>query len=75
MMQLSLYTKPGCHLCEEALAALAVVGVTARQVDISGQTDLQARYGMHIPVLQRQDDGQELRWPFGPADIRRLLAV
>ena len=73
--RLTLYTRPGCHLCEEALEALALMGVAAVQVDISGQAPLQARYGMHIPVLRREDSGEELRWPFGPGDIERMLAV
>jgi len=53
---LTLYGKPGCHLCEDARAA--VERVTARrdvplqQVDISRDPALYKRYGERIPVLE-----------------------
>jgi len=53
---LTLYGKPGCHLCEDARAA--VERVTARrdvrleQVDISRDPVLYKRYGERIPVLE-----------------------
>lgn len=51
----TLYTRPGCHLCDEALALLRQV--QARQpfelqiVDISQDAILRARYRMDIPVV------------------------
>ena len=56
MTTLTLYGKPGCHLCEDARAA--VERVTARrdvpleQVDISRDPVLYKRYGERIPVLE-----------------------
>jgi glutaredoxin len=53
---LTLYGKPGCHLCDDARAA--VERVTARrevpleQVDVSLDPVLNARYGERIPVLE-----------------------
>jgi glutaredoxin len=53
---LTLYGKPGCHLCDDARAA--VERVTARrdvpleQVDISRDPVLFKRYGERIPVLE-----------------------
>jgi glutaredoxin len=53
---LTLYGKPGCHLCDDARAA--VERVTARrdvpleQVDISRDPVLYKRYGERIPVLE-----------------------
>jgi glutaredoxin len=53
---LTLYGKPGCHLCDDARAA--VQRVTARrdipleQVDISRDPVLYKRYGERIPVLE-----------------------
>jgi glutaredoxin len=53
---LTLYGKPGCHLCDDARAA--VERVTARrevpleQVDISLDPVLYKRYGERIPVLE-----------------------
>jgi glutaredoxin len=54
--KLTLYGKPGCHLCDDARAA--VERVTARreipleQVDISRDPVLYKRYGERIPVLE-----------------------
>ena len=56
MTKLTLYGKPGCHLCDDARAA--VERVTARreipleQVDISRDPVLYKRYGERIPVLE-----------------------
>ena len=56
MPRLTLYGKPGCHLCDDARAA--VERVTARrdvplqQVDISRDPVLYKRYGERIPVLE-----------------------
>jgi glutaredoxin len=58
----TVYGKPGCHLCEEALQV--VVGVRARrgfeleQVDITLDPRLHARYGERIPVVAVE--GEEL---------------
>lgn len=49
-----VYGKPGCHLCEDAVALVTAVcdeaGVTWREVDISGDADLMRTYGEQIPV-------------------------
>ena len=60
-MRLVLYTRPGCHLCEDAKAVLARVeadtGVGFTEIDISGDDDLEEEYGLRIPVLLL--DGRE----------------
>ena len=52
---LALYNRPGCHLCEEMKAVMEPVlrefGCTLEEIDISGQADLEARFGLEIPVL------------------------
>jgi glutaredoxin len=56
-----LYTRAGCHLCDEARTVLARVqlstGVDFAEVDISGDPDLTAEYGDRIPVVVL--DGRE----------------
>jgi glutaredoxin len=52
----TLYGKPGCHLCDEARAALAEFEV--HEVDISADPRLHARYGERIPVVEV--DGEEV---------------
>jgi hypothetical protein len=54
---LTLYSRPGCHLCDEMKAVVhRVIGVaaapaTVEEIDISTDADLEARYGLEIPVL------------------------
>jgi glutaredoxin len=53
---LTLYGKPGCHLCDDARAAVERVAarrdVPLEQVDISRDPVLYKRYGERIPVLE-----------------------
>lgn len=55
MKQLVLYGRPGCHLCEDALAVLervrARVPFTLVQVDIESDPELLKRYLERIPVV------------------------
>lgn len=57
-----LYTKPGCHLCEDMrdqlVAALAGSAEPVRYVDIAGDLDVYMRYRHDIPVLVV--DGREV---------------
>ena len=74
--QLTLYVKPGCHLCEEAREVLAMTGLYPQVIerDISRDSALQDAYGMRIPVLARADTGEELSWPFGLPDVRQFVS-
>src|SRR6202158_335704 len=51
----TLYTRPGCHLCEEAKALiepmLSEFGATLREVNIDDDAVLRHRYGTDIPVI------------------------
>lgn len=51
----TLYTRPGCHLCEEAKAAIAPIlpefGAVLHEVNIDEDEVLQGRYGWDIPVV------------------------
>ena len=62
MPVLTLYGKPGCHLCDDARAAVreALAGHDAelREVDVTLDPVLENRYGAHIPVVAI--DGEEL---------------
>lgn len=72
--QLSLYSTSHCHLCELAYAlAMKVPNISVIVIDIAEDELLLAKYGVHIPVLQRQDTDRELNWPFTEADIHQLL--
>ena len=51
----ALYTRPGCHLCAEAKAAIAPLlrkfGAVLREVNIDKDAVLEERYGLDIPVI------------------------
>ncbi len=52
---ITLYTRPGCHLCEEAKALIEPMlrefGATLREVNIDEDAVLRQRYGTDIPVI------------------------
>jgi glutaredoxin len=56
----TLYSRPGCHLCDEMKAAVQRVTAAldtptrVEEIDISTDPDLEARYGTEIPVLMLQ---------------------
>lgn len=53
--EVTLYTRPGCHLCDEAKAAIAPLlrefGAALREVNIENEAVLEERYGWDIPVI------------------------
>jgi glutaredoxin len=54
-LDVTLYSRPGCHLCEAAKSAIDPIllefGITLREVSIDGDPELTERYGWDIPVL------------------------
>ncbi len=73
-MKLLLYGTSFCHLCEQAEAVLHSAGVTAEHIDIAEDDALLERYGTRIPVLEREDSGAELGWPFDESTLKRFIA-
>lgn len=69
---ITLYGTSACHLCEIAEGMLEVAGVDFSKVDIADSDALFERYGLTIPVLQR-DDGDELNWPFDDQLLAEFL--
>jgi len=57
VIALTIYSRPGCHLCDEMKAVIErTVGRTALdvridEIDISTDAELERRYGTEIPVL------------------------
>jgi len=54
-VELTLYSRPGCHLCDDMKAIVTPVarelGWIVKEIDISGQPELESRFGQEIPVL------------------------
>jgi glutaredoxin len=74
-IQVTLYTKPGCHLCEQALADLARLRRRfpheLRLVDITTEPELMRDYGERIPVLSI--NGREQSAPLLAAILEREM--
>jgi glutaredoxin len=51
----TLYTRPGCHLCDEAKSAIAPIlgefGAVLREVNVDEDSVLKERYGWDVPVI------------------------
>ncbi len=76
-MRLTLYTRPGCHLCDEMKAVihrvLGQVECELTEVDISLDDALLRRYRHHIPVLLA-NDVEVARARIGVAELLQALA-
>ena len=79
-MQLTIYSRPGCHLCDEMKAVVervvrsAAGPLTIEAIDISTDPALEARYGAEIPVLLV--DGKKVaKYRIGEEALRRILSA
>jgi glutaredoxin len=74
--RVTLYTRPGCHLCDDARAVVEAVcaelGEGYVEVDIDGSEDLTRRYGEEVPVTL-VDGRQHDYWRVDPDRLRRAL--
>ncbi|MGH2969625.1 MAG: glutaredoxin family protein [Solirubrobacteraceae bacterium] len=74
----TLYGRPGCHLCDDARAVLERVRAdarfTLREVDITTDDELHRRYLERVPVVCL--DGEELfDYHVDEHALRRRLAL
>ena len=75
-MELILYQRDTCHLCDLALAVLAEARTPEfDSVFIDDDDALEARYGLRVPVLRDAAGERELDWPFDAARVRAFLAA
>ena len=76
-LDVTLFTRPGCHLCDEAKAALqplvAEFGAVLREVNVDSDEDLRARYGADVPVVFL-GARKVAKHRVDPAQFRRQLA-
>lgn len=71
---LTLYSTSHCHLCDDAVAILNKLAVNAFTIiEITDNEQLLFTYGTKIPVLRREDNGEELNWPFNAQDVVQFL--
>ncbi len=73
---LTLYGRPGCHLCEDAAALLdrlaPALGLRWQDVDIDAEPALLARYDQVVPVITLGDT-EIARAPIRPEALRERL--
>jgi glutaredoxin len=76
--RVTLYAKPGCHLCDDAREVIARVcaelGTSYQEVDVTTDPDLQRRYGEQIPVTL-VDGAQHDFWRVDERRLRAALAT
>ena len=75
-MLLTIYSRPGCHLCDEMKAIVAqvarTVSLAVEEVDISSDPELERRYGLEIPVLFVE--GKKVaKYRIDEAELQRIL--
>jgi glutaredoxin len=74
-MQLILYSKPGCHLCEGLQEKLEQIqGLNLEVRDITSREDWFQAYQYEVPVLCRDNTGRQelLPRPSPRATVRQL---
>jgi glutaredoxin len=50
--RVTLYTRPGCHLCDEARERLLEMGIEVDEVNIEDDERLHASFLERIPVVE-----------------------
>jgi glutaredoxin len=76
LTNLTIYSRPGCHLCDEMKAVVRRVSdsvpVSLEEIDISGDAELERLYGLEIPVLLA--DGKKVaKYRIGEGELLRML--
>ncbi len=76
MITLTIYSHPGCHLCDEMKSVVArvaaAVPLVLQEVDISTNPALEARYGLQIPVLLVEGK-KAAKYRVTEAELARIL--
>lgn len=75
--RITVFTRPGCHLCEVALEVIKTVcaetGESFTEQDITGDPELTERYTDQVPVTL-VDGAQHDFWRVDPDRLRAALA-
>jgi len=78
-VRLTIYSKPGCHLCDEMKSLVNRVvaqhsnePIAVDEIDISSVPDLLDRYGLEIPVLL-VDGKKTAKYRVSEEELRRMI--
>ena len=70
---LTLFTKPDCPLCDDAMDLLQMINdPEIKKININLHPEYQ-QYQSTIPVLKNNQTEKTLSWPFGLLDIEKLI--
>ena len=78
VIALTIYSRPGCHLCDEMktivrrVARSVTAPITIEEIDISADPELESRYGVEIPVLL-VDGEKAAKYRVSEEDLTRIL--
>ncbi|WP_183094282.1 glutaredoxin family protein [Nocardioides stalactiti] len=76
--RVTLYSRPGCHLCDDARAVIeqvcAELGESYDEVSIDDDPELAGRFAHEIPVTY-VDGRQHDFWRVDPVRLRRALTT
>ena len=77
MIAVTIYSRPGCHLCDDMKAVVKNVArtipLTLEEIDISTDAALEAQYGLEIPVLMIGGK-KAAKYRIAEEELRRVLA-
>jgi hypothetical protein len=77
VIALTIYSRPGCHLCDEMKAIVQRVArtmpISVEEIDISTNPALEAQYGLEIPVLL-VDGKKAAKYRIGEIELLKVLA-
>jgi glutaredoxin len=73
IVEVTLYTRNGCHLCDDAHELLLAQGLNPRLVDIDADPALREKFNVCVPVVEI-DGKVRFRGRVEPVLLRRLLA-
>ena len=78
MIHITIYSRPGCHLCDEMKSVIekvaASVPLSLEEIDISADAQLEGLYGLEIPVLM-VEGRKAAKYRVTEAELRRMLAA
>jgi len=78
-VRLTIYSKPGCHLCDDMKSLVHRIvaehsnePIAVDEIDISSDADLLDRYGLEIPVLLINGK-KTAKYRVSEEELRRML--
>lgn len=51
-MNVVMYSRPGCHLCDDAREAMKQAAFEFDEIDITSDAGLEGEYGNYVPVVE-----------------------